>query len=116
MLSSAPHDLDKQTEQNRHERIAAIKKAIADLDARKKRLIRTLEVTGDDDEVPDQEFIQDNKNRHTEIKAERAKPATELETLEEQVNDQQNPYLLRLLPVGACDGTVKRAALAHFRW
>jgi hypothetical protein len=68
-----------QAEQTRSERIAAIKKSIADLDARKKRLIRTLEVTGDDDEEPDQELIQDIKNRRAEIKAERAKLAAELE-------------------------------------
>jgi chromosome segregation ATPase len=91
------------TRPTRTERIGAIKKPIADLDARKKRLIRTLEVTGDDDEEPDQELIQDIKNRRAEIKAERARPAAELETLEEQVSDQQNPDLLRLLPVGACD-------------
>ena len=103
LLSSALRDLDMQAEQTRTERIAAIKKSIADLDARKKRLIRTLEVTGDDDEEPDQELIQDIKNRRAEIKAERAKLAAELETLEEQINDQQNPDLLRLLPVGACD-------------
>jgi site-specific DNA recombinase len=103
LLSSALRDLDMQAEQTRNERIAAIKKSIADLDARKKRLIRTLEVTGDDDEEPDQELIQDIKNRRAEIKAERAKLAAELETLEEQVNDQHNPDLLHLLPVGACD-------------
>jgi hypothetical protein len=89
-----------QAEQTRTERIAAIKKSIADLDARKKRLIRTLEVTGDDDEEPDQELIQDIKTRRTEIKAERAKRAAELETLEEQVNDQQNPRPALLAPGG----------------
>jgi site-specific DNA recombinase len=93
LLSSALRDLDMQAEQTRTERIAVIKKSIADLDARKKRLIRTLEVTGDYDEEPDQELIQDIKNRRAEIKAERAKLAAELETLEEQVNDQQNPDL-----------------------
>ncbi|MBF6254640.1 hypothetical protein [Nocardia farcinica] len=103
LLSSALRDLDMQAEQTRTERIATIKKSIADLDTRKKRLIRTLEVTSDDDGEPDQELIQDIKNRRAEIKAERAKLAAELETLEEQVNDQQNPDLLRLLPVGACD-------------
>ena len=103
LLSSALRDLDTQAEQVRTERIAAIKKAITDLDARKKRLIRTLEVADGDDDEPDQELIQDIKTRRAEIKAERAKLAAELEALEEQVNDQQNPDLLSLLPVGACD-------------
>jgi DNA invertase Pin-like site-specific DNA recombinase len=103
LLSSALHDLGAQAEQTRTERITAIKKSIDDLDVRKKRLIRTLEVTGDDDDLSEQELIQDIKNRRAEIKAERAKLAAELETLEERINDQQNPDLLRFLPVGTCD-------------
>lgn len=101
LLASALRDLDTQAEQTRTERVAAIKKA--DLDARRKRLTRTLEIGGGDDDELDHGLIQDIKNRRAEIMAERADLTAELETLEEQVNDQPNPDLLDLLPIGTCD-------------
>ncbi len=100
LLSSTLRDLDMQA---RNKRAEAITHAIADLDARKKRLIRTLEVVDGDNDEPDTELIQDIKNRRAEIKAERAKLAAELADLEDQANNQQDTDLLRMLPVGNCD-------------
>lgn len=103
LLASSLRDLDAQAEQTRTDRVAAIKKTIVDLDARRRRLTRTLEVAGGDEDEPDHELIQDIKNRRAEIAAERAELTVELEALGLQGHDQPNPDLLHLLPIGSCD-------------
>lgn len=103
LLVATLRDVDAQAEETRRERVAAIKKSITDLDARKRRLIRSLEVASGDDDEPDEELIQDIKNRRAEIKAERADLATELERLDVEVNEQPNLALLEQLPTGASE-------------
>jgi site-specific DNA recombinase len=97
-------DADQETlsQAVRHEKggkVKALRRAIADTDAKSKRLIRNLELPDD----LDQEFIRDIKERRAELRALRIDLERQLAAAEEQAHQTHNPSLLDHLPTAAVD-------------
>ncbi len=99
LLDRNLRDLDETQGKEREERIGALRRAIADTEARSRRLIRNVEVLDE----PDEEFIQDINRRRVELRAEREALQQQLDEVEEQVHAAPNPGLLGHLPVTPID-------------
>jgi hypothetical protein len=80
-------------------RVTALRRAIADTDAKSSRLIRTLETTDD----LDTDFITGIKQRRAELRAQREDLERQIAKAQEQAQDTHNPALLDHLPVTAVD-------------
>ena len=79
--------------------VKALRRAIADTEAKSSRLIRTLE-TADD---LDTDFISGIKQRRAELRAQREDLERQIARAQEQTQDTRNPALLDHLPVTAVD-------------
>ncbi|MFD8494848.1 recombinase family protein [Amycolatopsis sp. NPDC059657] len=88
--------LDEAAEGERTARIQALRRAIADNQAKGKNLLRTLEVAED----VDQDFIRDVNERRAELKIQRTTLEAQLDEVEEGRRKAPNPALLPLLPTG----------------
>jgi site-specific DNA recombinase len=99
LLDSDQVTLAQTAQEEQARQVKALRRAIADTDAKSKRLIRNFELADDLDE----EFIRDIKERRTELRADRAGLERRLAAAEEQVHQINNPALLDHLPVAAVD-------------
>lgn len=80
-------------------RLAALRRALTDLDSRGRRLARSLELIDD----PDPDFIRDINERRAELRQERRRTETALADGERHAVQAPNPDLLAGLPVGVPD-------------
>ncbi len=80
----------------RERQVAALHRAIADTEARSKRLLRNFELVDD----PDQDMGRDIAERRIELRSERVALQQKLAALEDEEAAAPNPGLLRALPVG----------------
>ncbi len=95
-------DQEAVSQAARHEQASkaeALRRAIADTDAKSRRLIRNLELIDD----LDQDFIRDVKERRAELRAHRTGLERQLAAAEEHAHQALNPVLLDHLPVAAVD-------------
>jgi len=99
LLDASLRDLGQAAQRDRAQRITAARKAIAEAEARSKRLLRNFELIDN----PDQEFIRDLNTRRAELHAERAQLQEQLAELEAQEAQAPNPALLDRLPVAEVD-------------
>ncbi|HKF19486.1 MAG TPA: zinc ribbon domain-containing protein [Candidatus Dormibacteraeota bacterium] len=98
-LAAALDRLDKRTAKDQRSRLAAARRAVADVDARRARLVRTLEFA----EIPDDELIRHIRARATSLAAEHSSKLTELKQLERADLASPRPELLDALPFAAVD-------------
>ncbi len=77
----------------------ALRRAITDIDVRRTRLVRTLEMTDD----PTGDLVQDIQNRAAHLAEERVAKQRELHDLEQARPTQTEPELLDEIPVGSAD-------------
>ena len=99
LLDTSQQALIQATRNEQASKIEALRRAIADTDAKARRLIRNLELADDLD--PD--FIRDIKERRAELRAHRTGLERQLAAAEEQAHQTHNPALLDHLPVAAVD-------------
>jgi hypothetical protein len=90
---------ESRAQSERAQRIAGLNRQIADLDTRRRKLMRTLEIA---DEIDD-DFVRDIQERIAEVKAEKNALSRLLDAVETTVAEQENPNLLDALPVGTVD-------------
>lgn len=95
VLSSA----DERAALEHQERIEATRRAIEDLDRRRLRLVRNLELTDD----PEEALMRDIRARSAELNGELTTKRTELLELERTQPPEARPELLDLLPEGPID-------------
>ena len=81
------------------QRIAALRRSIADADTRGKRIARNLELIDD----PDQDFIRDINERRAELRHHKTRLEDELANAEQHAVQAPNPDLLAELPIGTID-------------
>lgn len=109
LLATGLDDLDQHADQARTEQIAALHKATAETEARRRRLVQMLELA----EQPDQDLFRDVQLRRAELKTQRGRLEAELDALTSQVQERPNPALLNTLPIGVCDLTEMPEAIAR---
>jgi site-specific DNA recombinase len=80
-------------------KIDALSRSVADIDTRRARLVRTLEMTDD----PTGTLVRDIQNRAAELAEERAAKHQELHDLEQARPLRSEPALLDEVPVGSTD-------------
>jgi site-specific DNA recombinase len=99
LLDASLRTIDANAQRDRRTMIAALRRSIADAEAKSKRLVRSLEVTDD----VDQEFIRDINERRAELRSQRETLERQLVEAEDEVRRAPNPALLDYLPVTAVD-------------
>ncbi|MFD2468898.1 recombinase family protein [Amycolatopsis silviterrae] len=99
LLEANLQAVDEDAQQGSQKKIAALRRSIADTEAKSKRLLRSLEVAED----VDQELIRDINERRAELRAEREQFERQLVTAEDEVKLAPNPALLGFLPMAAVD-------------
>ena len=99
LLAADQRDHAESAAHEHAQRIAALRRAIADADARGKRLARNLELVDD----PDPDFIRDLNERRAELRHEKAQFETQLADAEAHAAHAANPGLLDELPAGPFD-------------
>jgi len=111
---------DERAEREREARMTALRRTLADLDARKARLIRRLE----EDDDPEDVLYADVKARVGELARERATHAAELAALEEAAGPGEGrdaslldrlPMLASTLDLAALPDATRRALFNAFR-
>ena len=99
-LLSTTLDERVRAERDDHaQRISAAEKARHDVDQRRRRLVRVLEVTDD----PEPSLLRDVNRRGAELSAQHDELTGQLRRLREQRLQLPNPDLIDALPLGACD-------------
>ena len=99
-LLSTTLDERVTAERDEHaQRISAAEKALHDVDQRRRRLVRVLEVTDD----PEPSLLRDVNRRGAELSARHDELTGQPRRLREQRLQLPNPNLIDALPVGACD-------------
>jgi hypothetical protein len=99
LLDAGMRTIDENAKRDRRDKIAALRRSIADMAAKGKRLVRSLEVTDDVDE----EFIRDLNERRAELKSQREALERQLVEVEDEARRAPNPTLLDYLPVSPVD-------------
>ncbi len=99
LLGAQLNGLVAGRQRERDRRLGALRKALAETENKRKRLIRSLEVA----EPPDPELIRDINERRAEPLAERGQLERRIAEVEEEVHQAPNPALLGQLPVSAVD-------------
>lgn len=79
--------------------VTATQTALAQIDKRRARLVRALEMADD----LDPELLADTNHRRGELATERTRLRERLDELHTTELQRSNPDLLEVLPVGACD-------------
>jgi site-specific DNA recombinase len=111
LLAEAFAELDAEADAAHQARIDTVRRAVADLDRRRRQQIRALEVGGDE---PDPEFIRQVRERIAELTGERASKQAEFAELETRTAERPNPALIDTLPVGTVRlNDVPEATLRH---
>ncbi|WP_420000363.1 recombinase family protein [Streptomyces boninensis] len=101
LLSSSRGELDAAEQQERVERRRALRRAVADTEARRRRLVRHLELVDD----LEGGLLREVHLRHAELRAEQEELTRRLGLLDGEARRALNPGLLQRLPVGAVDLT-----------
>jgi site-specific DNA recombinase len=96
LLTRALAGVDAEAERGRQHRLAALRRRVDDLDARRRRLLRNLELAEDERG----ELARDVTTRLAELRAERDSTQRELADLERQPPAVPSPRLLDALPIG----------------
>ncbi|MPZ66517.1 MAG: recombinase family protein [Pseudonocardiaceae bacterium] len=95
LLDAGLRTLDEEAQAERQGQAAALRRAIADADARIKRTVRNLELV----DHPDQDLIRDINERRAELRAHRQRLDEQLTQAENKIRATPNPDLLDALPV-----------------
>lgn len=93
-LVAALTEADDQADREHEEQLKALKRAIADTETRRARLIRSLELVDD----PQGTMLREIQARSNELTAEIAAKRAELTELEGRERTRQSPQLLDLIP------------------
>jgi site-specific DNA recombinase len=96
LLDAGLRRLDVTVQQEREQRVAALRRKIADVETRSKNLIRSLESMPE----PDQDFFRELNERRAELRDEKARLEADLGEVEQQIEEAPNPDLLDALPIG----------------
>jgi site-specific DNA recombinase len=99
LLDTSQKALIEATRNEQAAKIEALRRAIADTDAKARRLVRNLELADD----VDQDLFRDINERRAELRAHRTSLERQLAAAEEQAHQTDNPVLLDHLPVAAID-------------
>jgi recombinase len=99
LLDTSQQALTQAAQHEQARNVKALHRAIADTDARSRRLIRNLELADD----VDQDLIRDIKERRAELRAHRTDLERQLAAAEEETHHTRNPVLLDHLPIAAVD-------------
>jgi site-specific DNA recombinase len=115
-LSAALAESEQQAVRDHHEKMQALRRAVDDIETRRSRLVRNLELTDD----PDGELTRDVRTRVTQLATEKKNQLATLAELEQTRPTPHRPELLDLLPTGAPDLTrapepLLRAVFEAFR-
>ncbi|WP_171050060.1 recombinase family protein [Nocardia cyriacigeorgica] len=86
----------EKAEAARQREITALRAGITEIDAKIKRLVRSLELVDE----PDSDLIRDINERRAELRAQQAQLRTKLESLRTEAVDAPNPSLIEQLPNG----------------
>jgi site-specific DNA recombinase len=100
-LNAAVATVQTQAEADRQARMAALKASIEDIQTRRARLVRSLELTDD----PAGELVRDIQIRAIKLAQQQEEKTTELRRLHQAEPVRQNPELLDSLPIGVPDLT-----------
>ncbi|MEV5413165.1 recombinase family protein [Thermopolyspora sp. NPDC052614] len=101
-LSAAAATVQAQAETDRQARIAALSASITDIQTRRARLVRSLELTDD----LTAELVRDIQLRAGKLAADQEEKTAELDRLRRAEPVRQSPELLDALPTGAPDLTM----------
>ncbi|WP_189060254.1 recombinase family protein [Longimycelium tulufanense] len=95
LLDASIRILDAAAHQEREQRVAALRRSIADTEAKIKRTVRNLELVDD----PDRDLIRDINERRAELRAQKQQFESQLAEVEERILHAPNPDLIDALPV-----------------
>ncbi|MGH8966434.1 MAG: hypothetical protein ACRDXB_14060, partial [Actinomycetes bacterium] len=98
-LGSVLSAADERAAREHQGRIEATRRAIEDLDRRRLRLVRNLELTDD----PEEPLMRDIRTRSAELNGELTAKRAELAELQQTRSPEARPELLDLLPEGPID-------------
>ena len=99
LLDANLRTVDEGARRAREDKITALRRSIADTEAKGRRLVRNLEIMDD----VDQEFIREINERRAELRSQRETLERQLTEVEDEVRRAPNPALLDYLPVTAVD-------------
>lgn len=109
LLTEALDQMDAATEHEREARAVSLRRAIAEAEAKSKRLLRGLELVDN----PDRNFIRDLNERRAELHGQQLDLERQLAGLEAEIRETPNPELLTGLPVTSVDLTAAPDALSR---
>ncbi len=95
LLDTGIRTLDLAAQQERAQQVAALRRSIADTDAKITRTIRNLELVDE----PDQDFIRDITERRAELRAHKQQFQTQLAEVDQRILHAPNPELIDALPI-----------------
>ncbi|MBO2454363.1 recombinase family protein [Actinomadura barringtoniae] len=96
LLGTMLTEADDRALRDHQARLDTVRRAIEDIEARRRNLVRTLERTGD----PDDDLFNDIRTRSAELSSDRNSKLARLEELEQTKPVRPRPELLDLLPTG----------------
>ncbi|WP_435120022.1 recombinase family protein [Amycolatopsis thermoflava] len=99
LLDASLRTIDDNAQQERQDRIIALRRSITETETKSKRLVRSLEIADD----VDQAFIRDINERRAELRSHKEDLERQLAKAEDEVQRAPNPTLLDYLPVTPID-------------